>query len=340
MLRAQYQKRGPKPQDVIEAVEFDKPELTQGQVLLELLAAPINPSDVLTLTGEYGMLPPLPAIGGNEGVARVVEHGPGVTEPPIGQTVLLPVGIGSWATHMVAEARSLLPLPNEADPLQLAMITVNPPTALLMLSEFVDLEEGDWVIQNAANSGVGAYLIALAKARGLKTVNVVRRESLVDPLLQAGADVVLVDGVIDGKGLAKRVKEATGAAEIKLGIDAVGGEATARLGECLAEGATLVNYGGMSGEACTLSPKVLIFSDITVRGFWLARWFRTATPERQKSVYGKIIALIASGKLSAPIHATYAVKDIKTAVAVAAGGQRNGKVIIVNQAILQEQADG
>ena len=194
MLRAEYRQRGPIPYDVIEAVEFDKPTLQSGEVLLELLAAPINPADVLTLTGDYGMLPPLPAVGGKEGVAKVVELGPEVDGLPIGQTVLLPPVIGSWATHIVASAKALTPLPNDADPLQLSMLTVNPATASLMLSQFVDLQAGDWVIQNAANSGVGNYLIKLAKIRGYKTVNVVRRESLATALQQQGADVVVVDG--------------------------------------------------------------------------------------------------------------------------------------------------
>ncbi len=330
MLKATYQTRGPIPQDVIEAVPFEQPTLTEGQVLLEMLAAPINPSDVLTLTGQYGMLPPLPAIGGNEGVAKVVKHGPGVNEPAMGQTVLLPIGIGTWATHMVAEAKGLVALPNEVDPIQLSMITVNPPTASLLLSEFVDLQAGDWVIQNAANSGVGSYLIALAKLRGFKTVNVVRRESLIEPLLAAGADVVLVDG----KDLAAQVKAATDGAEIKLGIDAVGGTATARLGEALCDGGILVNYGAMSGEPCLLAPTVIIFKDVTVRGFWLAKWFRTATPAQQQALYGELIGLIAAGKLSAPVHATYPVKDIKTAVAAAAGGKRDGKIVVVNEQLL------
>lgn len=333
MLKAEYRNRGPVPQDVIEAVPLDKPELEVGQVLLELLAAPINPSDVLTLTGQYGILPPLPAIGGNEGVAKVIEHGPGVKDPALGTTVLLPIGIGSWATHMVAEAKTLMPLPDGVDPIQLSMITINPPTASLMLSEFVDLDEGDWVIQNAANSGVGSYLIALAKLRGLKTVNVVRRESLVDPMLSAGADVVLVDGIVDGKSLSERVRAATEGAAIQLGIDAVGGEATGRLGEALAEGATLVNYGAMSGEPCMLSPAIIIFKDVTVRGFWLSKWYRAATPARKNKVFGEIIRLVTSGKLAAPIHATYPVKDIKKAVAVAAGGERSGKIIIVGDGI-------
>ena len=150
------------PQASIECVDFPDPVLAEGQVLVQVLAAPINPSDVLTLTGEYGTLPPLPAIGGNEGVGKVVAHGPGVSAPAIGQTVLLPRGAGTWSTHVVGEARRLIPLPNEADPLQLAMMVVNPPTASLMLSEFVDLKPGEWVIQNAANSGVGGYLVQLA----------------------------------------------------------------------------------------------------------------------------------------------------------------------------------
>jgi len=75
-LRAQYEQRGPVLQDVIHAVEAEPPQLHPGQVLVEVLAAPINPSDILTLTGDYGMLPPLPAVAGNEGVGRVAELGP------------------------------------------------------------------------------------------------------------------------------------------------------------------------------------------------------------------------------------------------------------------------
>lgn len=324
MLRAQYQERGPKPQDLIEAVEFDTPELKEGEVLLELLAAPINPSDVLTITGGYGILPPLPAFAGNEGVGRVAAHGPNVSSPAIGQTVLLPIGIGTWSTQMVAEASKLVALPNDADPLQLSMITINPPTAALLLSEFVDLQPGDWVIQNAANSGVGNYLVQLAKMRGFKTVNIVRRESLIEPLKAAGADVVLVDG----DKLAKRVAEATGGAKIKLGIDAVGGPACARLGECLAAEGTLVNYGMMSGEPCQLAAGMLVFKDVTVRGFWLAKWFQQASREAQQKLFGELTGLIVAGKLRAPVHQTYSVKDIKQAVAVAAQGERNGKVIV------------
>ncbi|MND43022.1 Quinone oxidoreductase 1 [compost metagenome] len=324
MLKAEYKTRGPVPQDVIEAVELQLPPVGTGQALVKVLAAPINPSDVLTLTGEYGMLPPLPAIGGNEGVGEVLEVGADAGNLKVGQTVLLPVGCGTWRTHLIAEARQLIPLPS-ADPQQLAMLTVNPPTAYLMLRDFVELQPGDWVIQNAANSGVGSYLIQLANIRGLKTVNVVRRESAVAAVQAEGGDVVLVDG----PDLPKRVREATGGAPVKLGIDAVGGASTDHLAASLAEGGVLVNYGRMSGEPCQINPGSFVFRDVTLKGFWLARWFRQATPQQQMQLFGELIQLIASGKLKARIAATYDISRIKEAVAAAAGGERDGKIVLV-----------
>jgi NADPH:quinone reductase-like Zn-dependent oxidoreductase len=325
MHRAEYAIRGPVPQDVIACVERDTPAPGTGEVLLEMLAAPINPSDVLTLTGQYGALPPLPAVGGNEGVARVAALGEGVTGVAVGALVLMPVATGTWTSHTVAPAATLLRLPPGGDVHQLAMLTVNPPTASLLLSEFVPLEAGDWVIQNAANSGVGEYVIQLARARGLRTVNVVRRAAAVAPLEALGADVVLVDG----PDLAQRVAAATGKAAIRLALDAVGGGATDRLAQCVAVGGTVVNYGAMSGTPCELAPGALIFRGITLRGFWLATWFRQAAPAQQMALYGDLAQRIARGELAVRIHATYPLARVKEAVAAAATGGRDGKILLV-----------
>jgi trans-2-enoyl-CoA reductase len=295
-------------------------------VLLEVVAAPINPSDLLTLTGEYGQLPPLPAIGGREGVGRrVAELGPDAGELAVGQLVLLPRGSGTWCTHVVGVAAGLQPLPIEADPLQLSMMTINPPTAALLLSEFVSLEPGEWVIQNAANSAVGLYLVQLARYRGYRTVNVVRREDAAEVVRETGGDVV----PLDGEDQAHRVSAATDGAQIRLSIDAVGGGATGHLADCLCESATLVNYGRMSGEPCVVQPDAFVFRDLTLRGFWLASWFQRAPEERRRAIVGEIAGLIATGKLHAPIEATYDVRDVKDAVAAAASGGRSGKILIV-----------
>lgn len=327
-VQARYETRGPVPQDVIAPAVVDLPAPAAGQALVAVLAAPINPSDVLMLTGGYGMLPPLPAVGGSEGVGRVVEVGPDVALKP-GQLVLLAAGSGTWCSHQLADARRLVPLHEGegkgVDPLQMAMLTVNPATAALLLTEFVPLAAGDWVIQNVANSGVGGYLVQLAKARGLRTVNVVRREGAVAAVKAQGGDAVLVDG----DDLSKRVREATGGAAIKLGIDAVGGHATDRLARCLAEGGTLVNYGLMSGEPCVVSAEAFVFKDVTLRGFWLAKWFGKAPREAQRALYAELTRALAAGELKARVHATYPVERIREAVAAAAAGERDGKILVV-----------
>jgi trans-2-enoyl-CoA reductase len=325
MLRARYDRRGPVPRDVIRAEAFAPGEPAAGQALVAVLAAPINPSDLLMLTGDYGVLPPLPATAGGEGVGRVVALGPDTAGPAVGQLVLLPAGSGTWSTHVMADARRLVPLPEGADPQQLSMLTVNPATASLMLTEVVPLAPGDWVIQNVANSGVGSYLVQLAALRGVRTVNVVRRESAVAGVEALGGDVVLVDG----DDLAARVRDATGGSPIRLGIDAVGGPATGRIAECLGEGGTAINYGLMSGEPCSVSPKAFVFNDVTLRGFWLAKWFRTASRDAQRALYGELTRLVATGRLRAAVHATYPVERIVDAVAAASAGERDGKILVV-----------
>ncbi len=324
MKRAQYAQRGPVPHQLIEVVDFDAGKPGDNQVLIEVLAAPVNPSDLLTLTGEYGILPPLPAVGGNEGVGRILKVGPGAEAWTEGEVVLLPPGSGTWCTHQLADAGKLIAVPTRADPLQLAMLTVNPPTAALLLSEYVDLQPGEWVIQNAANSAVGGYLIQLAKARGYRTVNVVRRDSAVAAVKAEGGEVVLVDG----PELAAQIKEATGGAKLRLAIDAVGGLATENLARCLGEGGTLVNYGAMSGQPCALSPASFVFRDLTLRGFWLARWFRQANPQQQYMLFRELAQGIERGELKARIQASFPLEQIAEALKLAASGERDGKILV------------
>ncbi len=323
MLKAEYQQRGPQPHEVISAVALQLPEPGAGQVRIKVLAAPINPSDVLTLTGEYGMLPPLPAVGGNEGVGRVEALGAEVSNIKVGQMVLLPVGCGTWVSHLNAPANKLIPLP-EADPQQLAMLTVNPPTASLMLSQFVDLKPGDWVIQNVANSAVGRLLIVLAKQRGLRTVNVVRRPELEAELKSLGADLV----VVDGNDLAARVAKATGEAAIRLGVEAIGGAATGRIVECIATEGTVVHYGSMSGEEHEVTRSNFIYRGIKLTGFMLGRGLAKRSPEKIREIYADLGGQVLAGKLHAPVDTVYPIEKIKEALAHADKGGRNGKILV------------
>ena len=205
------------------------------------------------------------------------------------------------------------------------MLTVNPLTAHLILAGFVDLKPGDWILQSAANSAVGEYIIQLAKQRGLKSVNLVRRESLVPELKTLGADIVLVDG----PDLGERITAATGGASISLAIDAVGGETFSRMVECLASGGTIVAYGSLTKQPPLLNSIAIIFNDVRVRGFWLSKWFGTASPAEKQAAYGQVIQLVASGALKAKIDSRFSLDEIAQAVTRAAEDGRAGKVLLI-----------
>lgn len=239
----------------------------------------------------------------------------------VGQLVLLPER-GAWVTETVGNIAQLVALP-EGDLDQLAMLAVNPATAYLLLTEFVTLQAGDWVILSAANSAVGNYLLPLAKARGIKLVCVVRRESAVAALIEAGADVVLVNG----PDLAEQVRAKAGTA-MKLAIDAVSGETFGRLAETLEPAGTLVLYGGMSGEPALIDTGLLIFNDIRVRGFWLVHWFSQTNQAKQMKVYGELTQAVAEGILHAPIDRHFSLDEITEAVTSTTAGARSGKVLL------------
>jgi NADPH:quinone reductase-like Zn-dependent oxidoreductase len=219
---------------------------------------------------------------------------------------------------MVISAKGLFALPADADPQQLSMLAINPPTAALLLSEYVDLKPGEWVLQNSANSSVGRWMIAFAKARGLKTVNIVRRPELVPELKAIGGDVV----VIDSPDVSKEIKAAVGQADLRLALDGVSGPATGVLASTLSPHGTLVSFAAMSEARMSISPLDVIFKPITMRGFWVGH------PEFAAKVaapIGQAAEMIASGRVHIPVAATYALSSIQEAVAHAL---RGGKILL------------
>src|SRR5258708_2835996 len=218
------------PIEGLQYVNIPEPEAPRSnQVLIGVEFSPVNPSDLLLARGIYGIRPALPTVIGGEGVGRVLAVGAGVENVKVGDRVLAPLSSFTWRERMVISASGLFALPPGADPQQLAMLAINPPTAALLLSEYVDLKAGEWVVQNSANSGVGRWVIVFAKARGLKTVNIVRRPELVSELEALGGDVA----VVGSPDITKEIKAAVGHAELRLALDGVSGPAAAVLASTL-----------------------------------------------------------------------------------------------------------
>jgi len=293
------------------------------EVVFDVLAFPINPADMWFCRGSYRLKPPLPATPGAECVGRVAAVGAAVKHVRKGDLVIN-LQRENWAQRRRVKGDDAIPLPSGIDLRQAAMVRINPPTAQLMLSDFVDLKTGDWVIQNVANSAVGRLLIVLARQRGLRTVNVVRRAELADELKALGADIV----VVDGDDLAARVSEATGDARIMLGVEAIGGAATGRLIESVSTDGTVVHYGSMSGEDPQVGRSNFIYRGIKLTGFMLGRFLAKRSPERIREIYAELAGQVMAGKLSAPVDTVYPIEKIKDALAHADKGGRNGKILV------------
>src|ERR1700730_8329561 len=214
MRRLQLVAHG-EPSDVIKLNTFSEPALGQEDVLIAMEAAPLNPSDFLFVRGTYGVRPVLPSPVGAEGVGRVIGTGSKVDGALQGRRVLiLPTyEQGTWADQVVAPVRNIVPMSDEADPVQLSMIGINPITAYLLLNRYVSLMPGDWIGQTAANSAVGQYIIALAKLAGIKTLNVVRREEAAEQVRHWGGDRV----VVQGDNLHNDIEEALNGKKLSLG---------------------------------------------------------------------------------------------------------------------------
>lgn len=307
----------------IEITETPVPEPGPGELLIEMLYAPVNPADLNILEGKYGELPQLPAFVGNEGAGRVAAKGAGVAGFETGDLVL-PMCRGTWRRHLVARAGSAIRLPGGTPPQQAAMLSVNPPTAALMLREFQTLKPGDWVVQNAANSGVGRSVIQLCREAGVHTFNVVRREELIPELEAMGADVVITEEQDAKEALRSRC----GGARPLLGLNAVGGASALNVANLLGPGGTLVTFGGMGRQPLKIPIGLLIFKDLSFRGFWLTRWLKTAPAETVRELFAGLSEKAAAGKLVQPVGEVFPLARLPEALQAAAGENRNGKILL------------
>jgi trans-2-enoyl-CoA reductase len=320
---AVYETHG-NPADVLHVETRPWPTPAADEAVVKMSAAPINPADLNQIEGKYPVRPELPATPGFEGAGVVVELGTGVKALTSGGLVILPHNVGTWRDAVAVKAEELVVVPEGIEPVQAAMLKINPLTAWRLLHDYVDLQKGDWLIQNAANSAAGRDVIQIAHELGYKTVNVVRRAELVEELRAEGGDIVLVDD----DNLREEVKSATGGTSIRLGLNSVGGDSALRLANCLSPGGTLVSFGAMSLQPLKIPTGLLIFKDLRFRGIWINKWYDNATPSERLETFQPLFQMAKRGLLKTKVEKTYPLSEVKAAVAHAAQGKRSGKIIL------------
>src|SRR4029434_10683963 len=307
------------PAQNLKMVEVSEPNTpTAGEALVRMEYAPIAYSDLLLANGVYLLKPNLPSVVGGEGAGIVEATRPGVHSGKVGDRVTIPFGTFTWSERVLAPAQGLFVVPPSIDARTASMLNINPTTAVLLLDEFVKLKPNDWIVLNAANSQVARCLIAIAKSRDLNVVGIVRRSELIPEINNLGVDFVAVES----PELSKQIQIATGGTPIPLGLDAVGGPATATMASVLSPAAHLVIYARLSGSPIHVLQGDLIGKRLNIHGFW--RYYEEYLP-KIRAALTEATKVVASGKLVLPITTTYKPSQIKEGIE---HSQRGGKVLL------------
>lgn len=311
------------PIEVLKLEELPKPKVGAGEVLIQMKAAAIHPSDFGLINGSYGNLKALPATAGREGVGEVVEIGSEVDEKVIGKLAAVPEGQGVWQEFSTCKTDDLILLPSLVPVDQLAVSMLNPLTAWRLLHDFEYLNEGDLVIQNAGNSAVGMSVIQIAKSLGLRCISLVRTEERLKDLENLGVESVW----LDNDEVPVRVEELTSGEKCKLALNSIGGRSSLRLAKSLCQGGVHVTFGAMDGSPMRFPTRELIFQDIRLVGFWLDRWKRKQTPAGIRNALEKVLEPLALNHLKYPIDRVFDLKNYVDALK-RNGASRMGKVLM------------
>ncbi|KAI7901364.1 uncharacterized protein BX663DRAFT_514222 [Cokeromyces recurvatus] len=336
------------PSQVLRLHSYRLPALTPDSVHVKFLASPINPADVNMIQGAYPIKPKfqtlgekdeLLAVGGNEGLAEVISVGENVSSLKVGdQVVMAKSGYGTWRTHAAGTASDFQLLPNVGDNvsiIQKATMTVNPCTAYRMLKDFVNLKQGDYVIQNGGNSAVGQAVIQIAKAWGLKTINVVRNRPDIDTLrqelIELGATHVVVDETLGNFETKKEIKSWFGQHPPLLGLNCVGGKNATEMAKYLGMNGHYVTYGAMSKKPLSLAASLLIFKNISFHGFWVSKWCDIHTQEERYAMFEDLLKLMNEGKLREPkwTQVKWDEESMKQSVEQGISGFAAGKQVVL-----------
>ncbi len=300
------------------------PTPTADQLLVRIAAAPINPSDLAFVQGQY-VRKPLPIIGGFEGAGTVVAVGANLNvDQWLHQQVhvLAAEGDGTWADYMAVKPIACMPIGESISLEQGATLIVNPLTAWAMMDAARKAGVAA-IVQTTAASALGQMVIKLGKRWNIKVIGIVRRADQIDDLLALGAEAVLDSTAPD---FDVKLRDVCRIARAMRAFDAVGGDMTGRLLTAMPNGAHVTVYGGLSGAPSVIGIDQFIMRGKSVDGFWLTTWMPAQDRATLTNALGEIMSLIGDD-FGSQIRARYPLEDVAVALNDYSGQMSGGKVL-------------
>ncbi|KAA0974790.1 zinc-binding dehydrogenase [Paeniglutamicibacter gangotriensis] len=323
-MRALMHSKFGDPAEVLTIENIPVPDPGPGEVRVRTLLSPIHNHDLWTIRGSYGFKPEFPARSGSEAVGIVDAMGEGVTGLEIGQRVATGGTFGVWAEYFIAKAAALIPVA-EAIPDEVAAQLVSMPFSAISLVESLNLEEGDWLVQNAANGAVGRLVAQLAAARGINVIGLVRRSAGVEELSAQGIGNIVAT---DTEGWVDQVHAIAAGAPIIAGVDSVGGSASGEVLSLLAENGTLVVFGAMQSPVMEIGSGAVIFKQVTIRGFWGSKVSASMPAEKRRELMGELFKHLGAGDLTLPVEAIFSLEEAGAATQANFAPGRVGKIML------------
>lgn len=310
----------------VEPATIDVPKPGEGQVLVKVALASINPSDVMFVKGLYGQPRSKGRPAGFEGVGEVVAAGAGA-EALMGKRIAFAAGRsgwGSWAQYAVADAPACIPIMEGLRDEDAAAMIVNPLTALAMFD--IVREEGQKAfVLTAGASQLCKLMIGAAREAGFRPIAIVRRDEQVAMLKRAGAAHALN---ADAPDFSQKLAAVMEEEKPRILLDAVTGRLAGTIFNAMPRGARWIVYGRLdAGETVIPEPGQLIFMHKRIEGFWLTEWMRAVGPERRAAVVMEAQQRFADGRWATDVTAIVPLNEAMERVP-AELSKPNGKVFI------------
>lgn len=310
------------PPSVLQLAHRDDPLPGDGQVLVEVSAAGVNFVDVFQRSGAYTVQ--FPFTPGFEGSGVVLQAGAGVTGVAAGDRVAWAGCPASYASHCIAAAGRLVPVPDGVSLRDAATAMVHGMTAHFLASDVVPLGPGMTCLVLAAAGGVGGLLCQLAAARGATVVGVVSQPGKEEAAQAAGATHVIVTS---RERTAVRVRELTGGEGVNVVYDGVGRDTFADSLASLHPRGTLVLYGQTSGPVTAVDPQELNRQgSVFFTKPSLGHYDRTREDLLRRAA--EVLRLVTDATLRLRLHAEYPLADAAAAHQALESRTVTGKLLL------------
>jgi len=272
----------------------------ESQVLVKLISSPIHHHDLDIILGKHPLRPKqFPAVGGTEGVGKVLSVGPKVKNLKVSDLVVpANPSLGTWRTHWVVPENDLVKVPSNIN-LDFASTINIFESAHHLLTSFIALQPGDVIIHNAPNGCVGRAVIQLAKEKGFRTISVLNDQNTtpkvwIERLKKEGAHIVVSTADLASSEFQSVISNLPKA---RLALNA-GLPSNTNIARFLTNGGVLVTYGELTRDPVRVANSHFIHNNITARGFFLPNFY---TRERA-SLIQELSQLEKFSKLSASVE--------------------------------------